>query len=142
MIVQADRSIERLDRGERPTLRSLNDLQRKAKQNSNFLRAFRPELVLVCGTAGLPQANAPPQKLHSGRETSAPPCCIPSATQCSEEKPRHTIHLEGIVRAQWESGRWVAAPQGWLSVQFCRHLLTVFRIDPCHFPAGVDVDSL
>ena len=65
MIVQAGRSISGLnDRRARPTSRSLNYPTRPhSKQNSNFLRAFRPELVL-CGTAGLPQANAPPQKLH------------------------------------------------------------------------------
>ena len=42
--------------------------------------SFLRELVL-CGT-GLPQANAPPQKLHSGRETSARVAFLPPRGHC------------------------------------------------------------
>ena len=58
------------------------------------------------GGGGLPQANAPPQKLHSGRGTR-------------RRRALHSFHLEGIVRARWESGRWVAARVDLLSDQFC-----------------------
>ena len=112
MIVQANRSIERLDRRARPTSRSLNYLQRKAKAKLKLSPRLPSSIGVVWDVRITTSQRAATKAPFRPRETSAPPsCCIPFATQCSGEKPAHTFHLEGIVCAQWESGRWVAAPQ-------------------------------
>ena len=127
MIVQAGRSISGLnDRRARPTSRSLNYPTRPHTQSK--IQTFSGQSWCCVGRRDY---HKPTRRHKSSIEAAGD-----VGARC-RRLPSHSFHLEGIVRAQWESGRWVAAPQALLSVWFCRHLLTELTL-VIFQPASVD----
>ena len=156
MIVQADQSIEGWTGGHGPP-RALLIISKAKLKLSPRLPARVGVGVWDGGitTSQRAATKAPLRPGDVGERCREVPPCIPCATHWRETNaPLHTFHLTippyipnlpHRGHCPCPVGKWqMGCSSTGLAVrlQFCRHLLTVFGIDPCHFPAGVYVDSL